>query len=135
MGFRIMGHVVDPSLTLLNSNASPFGFRHQMRFWNHFGQVFRQHHMAIFKFFVRIFVGIINVFAWHSVIQARIWSFRLIYVKKCIKTYFFVEFRRNFKKILVKTSLLRACTATATCYAWRLAPKFVVFSNFSDDLK
>ena len=130
MRFRIMGHVVNPSLTLLNSNASPFGFRHQMRFWNHFGQVFRQHHMAIFKFFVRIFVGIINVFAWHSVIQARIWSFRLIYVKKCIKTYFFVEFRRNFKKILVKTSLLRACTATATCVRLAVGAQVCCFFKF-----
>lgn len=42
-----MDHIVDPSLTLLNAEISPFRFRHQMRFGDQLGYVLGQHDMPV----------------------------------------------------------------------------------------
>lgn len=42
-----MDHIMDPSLTLLNSKIPPFRFRHQMGFRDQLGYVLGQHDMPV----------------------------------------------------------------------------------------
>lgn len=42
-----MDHIVNPSLTLLNTEISPFRFRHQMGFRDQLGYVLGQHDMPV----------------------------------------------------------------------------------------
>lgn len=42
-----MDHIMDPSLTLLNSKIPPFRFRHQMGFRDQLGYVLGQHDMQL----------------------------------------------------------------------------------------
>jgi hypothetical protein len=36
----LMGHIMNPTLTLLNSDTPPLRFRHEMSFWDQFYQFF-----------------------------------------------------------------------------------------------
>lgn len=42
-----MDHIMDPSLTLLNTKIPPFRFRHQMGFRDQLGYVLGQHDMPV----------------------------------------------------------------------------------------
>lgn len=44
-----MDHIMDPSLTLLNTKIPPFRFRHQMSFRDQLGYVLGQHDMPVIE--------------------------------------------------------------------------------------
>ena len=62
---RIMRHIMHPTLALLHTQVSPFCLWHQVCFGHHFGQVFGQHHVAIFEFFIRVLVRVVDVLFGH----------------------------------------------------------------------
>lgn len=61
-----MDHIVNPSLTLLNTEISPFRFRHQMGFRDQLGYVLGQHDMPVLEFLVVVFVRIVDLFVRHD---------------------------------------------------------------------
>lgn len=61
-----MDHIMDPSLTLLNTKISPFRFRHQMGFRDQLGYVLGQHDMPVLELLVVVFVRIVNLFVRHD---------------------------------------------------------------------
>lgn len=61
-----MDHIMDPSLTLLNTKVSPFRFGHQMGFRDQLGYVLGQHDMSVLELLVVVFVRIVNLFVRHD---------------------------------------------------------------------
>lgn len=65
--FRLVNHVMHPSLTLLNTQIPPFCLRHQMGLGNSFSNVLRKHNMPVLEFVIVVFVGVINLLVRHCV--------------------------------------------------------------------
>ena len=64
--FWFMDHIMDPSLTLLNTKIPPFRFRPQMSFRDQLGYVLGQHDMPVLELLVVVFVRIVNLFVRHD---------------------------------------------------------------------
>jgi len=65
MGLRFMVHVVNPTLTLLDSQSTPFRFRHQFMLGYLLHHFFWEDHMSVFIQLIRVFIGVVNVFTGH----------------------------------------------------------------------
>lgn len=65
MRLRLVSHVVDPALALLNTQVPPLLLRHEVCPGNHLGQIFGQHHVPVLELVVVVLVGVVDVLARH----------------------------------------------------------------------
>lgn len=66
--FRLVNHVMHPSLTLLNTQIPPFCLGHQMGLRDSFSNVLRKHDMPVLELIVVVFIGVINLLVRHCVV-------------------------------------------------------------------
>lgn len=66
VGFRLVDHVMNPAVTLLHADVSPFRLGHQVRLGHAGGDLLRQDDVPILERLVEVFVAVVDVVGRHD---------------------------------------------------------------------
>ena len=62
---RLVEHVVDPALALLNSQLPPLLLGHEVGLGDEFGEVLGQHDVPVLELVIEVLVGVVDLLAGH----------------------------------------------------------------------